>query len=187
MKKALILLPIFFICLFGCTNREVQAELDTLNAQSELEQQNLALVEKFIGTWNAEEYEMNDEFLAPQFKLYLPSNVEDPMAMEAYEEWFGRLFQNFPDLQFSILESFASGDRVCIRWELAATKTGADPDDPDPGNLLIMSAIEIYTVKDGKIVEERAEEDALGLQLQLGYQLVKSIEERKTLRHCPGP
>jgi len=172
MMKLYVLLTIFLFVLFTCTDPEVQAELDAMKARSDLEQQNRALVEKFIGTWNAEEYEMNDEYLAPQFKLYLPSNEEEPMAMEAYEEWFGRLFQNFPDLRFNIIESFATVDKVCIRWELEATKPGADPADPDPGNLLSMSAIEIYTVKEGKIVEERAEEDALGLQLQLGYTLV---------------
>ena len=172
MKKTILFVPIFLCFIFSCTNPEVQAELDALKAQAELEQQNLELVERFIGTWNARDYEMNDEFLAPEFKIYLPSNTEEPMSMEAYEEWFGGLFQNFPDLQFNIIESFASGYKVCIRWELAATKTGADPDDPNPGNKLIMSAIEIYTVKDGKIVEERAEEDALGLQLQLGFTLV---------------
>jgi len=162
-----VLLPIFLLFLFSCTNPEVQAELDGLQAQSELEQQNQALVEKFIGTWNAEEYEMNDEFLAPQFKLYLPSNEEEPMAMEAYEEWFGRLFQTFPDLRFTIMESFASVDKVCIRWELEATKPGADPADPDPGNKLSMSAIEIYTVKEGKIVEERAAAHRFGLVVQV--------------------
>jgi len=158
--------------LLSCHNHEAAAELDELKARAELEQENLALVEKFIGTWNAREFEMNDEFLDPQFKIYLPSNVEEPMSMEAYEEWFKNLFQNFPDLQFNIKESFASGDKVCIRWELVCTLPGADPADPDPGNKLTGSAIEIYTVKDGKIVEERADEDALGIQLQLGYTLV---------------
>ena len=172
MKKQYVLLPIFLFILFSCTNNALQAELDELKAQTELEEQNLALVEKFIGTWNAREYEMNDEYLAPQFKIYLPSNEEEPMAMEAYEEWFGNLFQNFPDLHFDIRESFASGDKVCIRWELGATLPGADPADPASGNILIMSAIEIYTVEDGMIVEERAEEDALGLQMQLAYTLV---------------
>lgn len=172
MNKTLALLPILLFFVFGCHNHEAEAELDKLNAQLELEEKNLGLVEKFIGTWNAREFEMNDEFLAPQFKIYIPSNVEEPMSMEAYEEWFGGLFQNFPDLQFNIIESFASGDKVCIRWELVCTLPGADPLDQDPGNKLTGSAIEIYTVKDGKIIEERAEEDALGIQLQLGFTLV---------------
>ena len=172
MKHLYALLPTFILLLFSCTNNALQAELDELQAQTELEKQNLALVEKFISTWNAREYEKNDEFLAPQFKIYLPSNEEEPMAMEAYAEWFGNLFQNFPDLRFTIIESFASGDKVCIRWELGATLPGADPADPASGNKLVMSAIEIYTVEDGMIVEERAEEDALGLQMQLGYTMI---------------
>jgi predicted ester cyclase len=172
VNKNYLLVPIFLLFLFSCTNKEVQAELDALKARSDLEQQNLDLVERFIGTWNARDYEMNDEFLAPDFKIYLPSNVEEPMSMEDYEKWFGGLFQNFPDLQFNIMESFASGDKVCIRWELEATLPGADPAVPDPGNKLTGTAIEIYTVKDGMIVEERAEEDALGVQLQLGFTLV---------------
>ena len=172
MKKSIVLLPLFLFFLFSCHDHETVAELDELKARAELEQQNLALVEKFIGTWNAEEYEMNDEFLAPEFKIYLPSNEVEPMEMEAYEEWYQNIFQNFPDIRYNIMESFASGDKVCIRWELMATLPGADPADPDPGTKLTGSAIEIYTVKDGKIVEERADTDALGIQLQLGFTLV---------------
>ena len=174
MKKLIVLLPIFLFFLFSCANQEVQAELDELKAQSELEQQNLALVEKFIGAWNAQDIESFDEILDPQFKLYLPSTTEEPMSLDAYKEWFKGLIQGFPDIHYEIRDIFSAGDQVCLWWVLDATLPGVDPAGPDAGKKISGSAIEIYTVNDGKIVEEKTEIDELGIQQQLGYKLVPS-------------
>jgi predicted ester cyclase len=172
MKKIYVLLPIFLFFLLSCHNHETVAELDELKAQAELEQQNQALVEKFIGMWNSRDIEGFDEILDPRFKVYIPSTTDEPMSLDAYKEWTIRLIQRFPDIHYEIRDIFAAGDQVCIWWVVHATLPGADADGPDAGKKVSGGAIEIYTVKDEKIIEERNEMDELGIQQQMGYKLV---------------
>jgi steroid delta-isomerase-like uncharacterized protein len=172
MKKVFLLLPISLFLFFGCQNKDSLAELDTLKDIAALEEQNQALVEKYIGIWNSRDFEGLSEVLDPQFKVYIPSSTDQPMDLNAYTEWFHGIIQSFPDINYQIMDIFASGDKVCLRWTTDATLPGVDPGAPDTGKKLTGGAIEIYTVKDGKITEEKSEMDALGWQQQLGFKLV---------------
>jgi len=173
MKRLFVLVPLSLLILVSCQNKETLAELDELKAQTELEKQNLALLGKYIEAWNAQDIQLLDEFLDPQFQLYIPSNSEDPMSLEQFKGWFDGIFQVYPDIQYDIQDIFVYKDKVCIRWTCTATYQGVDPDDPTTGKKIVASAIETYKVENGKIVEERSETDALGLNQQLGYTLVK--------------
>jgi predicted ester cyclase len=179
MKRLLLFLPIFLFFLSGCQNKDTQAELDTLKDIAALEEQNQALVEKYIGIWNSRDFDGLSEVLDPQFQVYIPSSADQPMSLDAYTEWFHGIVQGFPDIHYEIREIFASGDKVCLRWTTDANLPGADPADPEDPNKLTGGAIEIYTVKDGKITEERTEMDALGWQQQLGYKLVPPDENNQ--------
>lgn len=170
----LYLLLISLFLFFGCQNQEILTELNELKAQSELEQQNLALVEKFIIAWNSQDIDSFDEILDPQFKAYVPSTTEEPMSVDAYKEWMKGIIQGFPDIHYEIKDIFAAGNRVSLWWVLDATLPGSNPDGPDAGKKISGSAIEIYTVINGKIVEEKTEIDELGLQQQMGFKLVPS-------------
>jgi len=174
MKKLFVLVPLCLLILVSCQNKETLAEIDELKAQTELEEQNKVLIEKYITAWNAYDIQLLDELLDPQFQIIIPSNSENPMSLEQHKEWIGGIFQAFPDIQYEINELFATGDKVCLRWTCTATYQGVDPDDPATGKTIVGSAIEIYKVENGKIIEEKSEMDALGWNQQLGYTLVKA-------------
>jgi len=177
MKRSLFLLPFLVFIIVSCQNKETLAELDELKAQTELEKQNLALLGKYIEAWNAYDIQLLDEFLDPQFQIYIPSNSENPMSLEQHKEWLDGIFQAYPDIHYDIQDIFVYKDKVCIRWTCTATYQGVDPDDPAAGKKIVASAIETYKVEDGKIVEERSEMDALGVNQQLGYTMVMTEEE----------
>lgn len=176
MKRLFVLVPLSLMILVSCQNKETLAELDDLKAQTELEEQNKALIEKYIAAWNTKDVQLLDEFLDPQFKIYVPSNAENPMSLEQHKEWIEGIMQAFPDIHWDIQGMVAHKDKVCLRWTVHATYKGVEPDDPATGKTILGSAIEIYKVENGKIMEERSEMDALGWNQQLGYTLVK-VEE----------
>ncbi|MCK5186897.1 MAG: ester cyclase [Deltaproteobacteria bacterium] len=144
------------------------AELEELKAKTELEEQNRALVEKYIEGWNSKNIQILDEFLDPQFQVYIPSNTQNPMSLEQFKGWIEGLFQAFPDIQYDIQEIFVTGDKVCLRWTCTATYKGGIPGIPATEKKVVGSAIEIYRVQNGKIIEERSEMDAQGWNQQLG-------------------
>ena len=176
MKKLAILLPFLLFILVSCQDKEAQEELAKMKAQSELEEQNRALVEKYIQVWN--QFDMNalDEYLSPEFKVFIPSSAGEPMSLEQFREWIEGVFAGFPDSHYDIADIFCQGNRVCVRWTYTATHQGEWAGIPATGIAVTGSAIEIFRVENGKILEERSEMDALGLMQQLGFSLTAAVD-----------
>ncbi len=171
MKKLFVLVPLSLLILVSCQDKEALAELNELKALTELEEQNKALIEKYIEAWNSFDIQVLDEYLDASFKAYIPSNSNEPMSQEQFKGWVEGIFQPFPDSHYEIQDIFCEGDRVCIRWTYTATQQGDYMGVPASGKKVEGSAIEIFRVENGKIVEERSEMDALGMMIQLGLVL----------------
>jgi predicted ester cyclase len=59
----------------------------------------------------------------------------------------------FPELQATLDDIFAAGDRVAHRWSARATHLGEWLGVPPTGHHFTMSGITIYRLADGKAVE----------------------------------
>ncbi len=175
MKK-LFVLPFILILLVSCQDKQALAELENLKAQIAIEEQNIALVKKYVELWNNHELENISEFVDPELKLFLPSNTANPMTPDQFKGWYEMIYEGYPDINYEIKEIFADGDKVSVRWVCTGTHSGDNMGIPATGKKIVGSAVEIYLIKDGKIVEERAETDAIGWNQQLGYTLV--LEEK---------
>jgi predicted ester cyclase len=74
-----------------------------------------------------------------------------------------------PDFRADIEELIASEDKVVARLTFRGTHTGGEFMGISPsGRSFAFSAISIFRIADGKIVEHWGEEDALGWLQQLG-------------------
>jgi len=171
MKNLLLLIPLGLLIMVSCQDKETLAELEKVKVQVELEKQNLVLIGKYIEAWNSKKIIVIDEFLDSDFQAYIPSNSEDPMSLDEFKDWIEGIFQAYPDVYYDIQDIFAYKDKVCLRWTCTATYLGDDPDNPATGKQILGSAIEIYKMENGMIMEERSETDALGWNLQLGFEL----------------
>ena len=95
---------------------------------------------------------------------------------DAIRGMLDRLREVFPDLKFWIVgDIVAEGDYVCGRWAGGGTHTGPEFSDLPAGTLTAnsgkkveFSGMSFFKLKDGKIIEEIGEEDALKAALQLG-------------------
>jgi len=159
------------LSFWGCQDKETLAELNELKALSELEEQNKSLIKKYIEAWNTQNFQGLEEYLSPQFKVYIPSNAQEPMSLDQYTGWIQGIFQTFPDSHYDIQDIFCEGDNICVRWAYTATQQGEYMGLPASGKKVMGSAVEIYRVENGKIVEERSEMDAMGIMMQLGFVL----------------
>jgi steroid delta-isomerase-like uncharacterized protein len=61
-----------------------------------------------------------------------------------------------PDLQFSIDDLVAEGDRVTVRWTLRGTNIGPMLGRPPTGRPVELAAIVIFRIADGRIAERWA-------------------------------
>lgn len=73
-----------------------------------------------------------------------------------------------PDLQETIEDLLAEGDRVAYRVTLRGTHLGELLGIPATGRTIAVAGIVIDRIADGKIVEEWNQSDLLGLMRTLG-------------------
>jgi predicted ester cyclase len=76
-----------------------------------------------------------------------------------------------PDLALSILDIFPAGDRVVLRIVFQGVHRALTEAKPSVLTRIAAGAVIIFRVKDGLIVEEIIDGDALGLFRQLGLEL----------------
>ncbi len=73
----------------------------------------------------------------------------------------------FPDLRIDIEDMIAEADRVVVRLHFHGTHQGQFREIAPTGRPVQFTAIRIYRIEDGKIVETWANQDSLGLLQQL--------------------
>ena len=74
----------------------------------------------------------------------------------------------FPDLQFTIEDQIAEGDKVTTRWTFRGTHTGELFGIPPTGKKVVMPGISIYRIADARMQEAWVRYDLLGMMQQLG-------------------
>jgi len=74
----------------------------------------------------------------------------------------------FHGLNVTINDIMADGNKVIARFTARGTHNGEFMGVPPTGKAIILTAIEIFRVKDGRIVELWGEVNMMGLMQQLG-------------------
>jgi steroid delta-isomerase-like uncharacterized protein len=76
-----------------------------------------------------------------------------------------------PDMTHDITDIFAVKDKVVMRCVIRGTHKAAFEGTPPTGNKIALSAIAIFRIKNGLVVEETEDADLLGFYQQLGMEL----------------
>lgn len=104
------------------------------------------------------------DFLTPESVTHFPTF--DYEGAERFKELMIR--GAFPDLQETIEDLIAEGDKVVERFSLRGTHRGEFMGVAPTGREVSWTAQAIYRMVDGKIAEIWVEANLLGLMLQLG-------------------
>src|SRR5215472_6561519 len=118
--------------------------------------------------WSKGELAVADEIVAPTYVRHDPG---DPFAVEGSEgvkRLVGGARALMPDLHITIEDVIAERDQVVSRYTVTGTVTGEFMGRAFTGKQTRVSAIQIFCVVDGKIVESWANRDDLGIMQQLG-------------------
>jgi steroid delta-isomerase-like uncharacterized protein len=119
-------------------------------------------------------YEMlNQRNLALAGELYAPDIVDhnasrNIQGIDAFKQFLSMYLTASPDLHFTIEDQVAEGDKVATRYMAGGTHLGPFMGIPPTGKHVIATGMSIIRVANGKIVEEWANGDDLGLLQQLG-------------------
>ena len=132
--------------------------------------ENKAIARQFCEeTWGKGDLRAVDNLASTDFQVYYPI-LPTPLDREGFKAWIADVHTGFPDLQFTIEDAIAEGEKVVIRWRAQGTHKGKIKllNLPPTEKVISYTGIIIYRIVAGRVVEERGEEDALGLLQQLG-------------------
>jgi steroid delta-isomerase-like uncharacterized protein len=89
---------------------------------------------------------------------------------EDLRSWFGNLFRAFPDFAMEVADMVAYGDKAAVWWKATGTFTGPGKFEglASTGAAVEIEGLDLLTVKDGKIVDNRAFTNAMELARQMG-------------------
>jgi steroid delta-isomerase-like uncharacterized protein len=108
----------------------------------------------------------HENFYGPDWVGHFPGMP--PIDADGHRMYSEVMMTAFPDLDRTVEDMVAEGDKVVARWTARGTHTGDFQGIPPSGNFATSSGITIFRIADGRIVEEWSESDSLGLLQQVG-------------------
>ena len=112
-----------------------------------------------------------DEAFHPQFvNHYRPDGVSLPAAdrpASGFQTFYGAMLQGFPDATVEINDQLAERDLVATRKTFRGTHLGEIWDLPPTGNRVELEFIDIFRVRDGRLVEHWTSMDLAALRHQM--------------------
>jgi steroid delta-isomerase-like uncharacterized protein len=108
----------------------------------------------------------HESYYGPDWTGHFPGMP--PLDAEGHRQYSEVMRTAFPDLERTVEDLVAQGDKVVARWTATGTHTGDFMGIPPSGQVATSSGITIFRIADGRIVEEWSESDMLGLLQQVG-------------------
>lgn len=107
-----------------------------------------------------------DDIFASDFVNHTPfGEMHGP---EGAKQFVSKLRTAFPDLQVTVEDQIAEGDKVATHWTARGTHKAKFQGMPPTGKQMEIRGIVISQIANGKIVEQWGNPDILGLMQQLG-------------------
>ena len=112
--------------------------------------------------------ELADEIYAPDYVGHDPSNPEEVWGLQAAKQAAADYRRAFPDLRVTVEDLIAEGDKVAARLRVRGTHLGDLNGIAPTGRRVDFTGIVISRVEGGRIAEDWANFDDLGMMQQLG-------------------
>jgi steroid delta-isomerase-like uncharacterized protein len=129
---------------------------------------NRIIFQRFLQFINSGSRELAVELVAPAAIFQAPGMPEPLRGPEGYLQLLAMLRAGFSDVQWTLVEVIAEGDRIAARFTMRGTHDGPFMGLPPSGKPFVASSMAFYRLTDGKIVEENGLPDMLAILQQIG-------------------
>jgi steroid delta-isomerase-like uncharacterized protein len=146
-------------------------KMHTTNTQSmgsAEEQKNKQVVRQYIEAFNRQDTERLGQLVSSTNQSFQFSGMHPSMDWNRTKQFFAAFWSAFPDLSAKIEEMVAEGDKVAIRVINTGTHKGEFQGILPTGKKVSFGGRDFITLRDGKIVEQRASVDMMELMQQIG-------------------
>ncbi len=129
---------------------------------------NKKIARRFIQIWGKGSLDIIDELGDRSISVQYPAIPYVIRGTRIFRQVMQSWRSAFPDSDLAVEDEIAEGDKVVIRWSFTGTHQGNLLGIPATGKKVKLTGITVYRLVDGKVVEERGEEDFLGVFRQIG-------------------
>jgi len=126
---------------------------------------NKALVRRAIG-YNHGAADEGAQIFATDFVAYMPGRP--PMDRPTFEHFVSGVTNGMPGYTYELHDQIAQRDLVANRITWRGVHSGTIAGIPATGRSIELRGINMFRVNDGRVVEQWAELDMLGLLQQIG-------------------
>lgn len=106
------------------------------------------------------------ELCAPDYAMQVGANP--PLDLAGHQGFAAAFYAGFPDIRHVVEDTVAVDDRVVTRFTLHGTHTGDFMGIPATGRQIVVPAIVVMRVVDGKVSRLNGVFDQFGMMAQLG-------------------
>ena len=121
----------------------------------------------YEGVWNGGNPDIVTELVHPEYVIHDRDLAEELRGPKLYTALTDSTREIFPDMAFTVEDSFAAGDEVAVRWTMVGTHDGAMGGVEPTGMEVTLPAIEINRFEDGLLAETWTQSDMLSLLEQI--------------------
>jgi predicted ester cyclase len=134
-------------------------------------QANKAIALRLVEVFNSRRLDLLEEVLHPKFRgrgISAFPPVGSEVGPGAQRKLYEAFLQALPDARAEVFEVIAEGEKVVIHDRFGGTHRGDFLGRPGTGDRIEWMVMHIYTIRDGKILEDAIMADALAIMQQLG-------------------
>jgi steroid delta-isomerase-like uncharacterized protein len=137
---------------------------------------NVALGKRwFEEVWNQKKSGVVSELLAADCVMHgISETGEDVRGIERFLALHEKLLTAFPDMQFTLHDCFASGDKIVVRWTAAMRHTGPGLGIEATGAEIKLRGMGIARIANGKVQETWDNWDRMAMFEQIQAATAKS-------------
>ena len=123
---------------------------------------------RFTDFINTASEKLAGELISSEAIFYVPGRAEPMRGPAGYLAIIQMMRGGFPDIQWTLEEMIAEGDKVAARFTMRGTHLGTFFGVAPTGKKIAVQAMNIYRLSSGQFIEERGQPDMLELLQQIG-------------------
>ena len=129
---------------------------------------NREVMEKFITFINTGDIDLGQSIISPDVVFYAPTSPEPMRGFQGYTAVLDMMRGAMPDVKWKAEEFISDDNKVMVRFTMTGTHTNPFMGIPASGRKVCVTAMNIYELRDGKIIREHGLPDLFTMLIQLG-------------------
>ena len=132
-----------------------------------MSEESKSIVRRFYEQLDEKNFGIIFELCTPDYISHYPGSPQ-PQSSEAREHTSRMIYEAFPDLQHTLDDLIAEGDKVAVRFTVRGTHKGDFQGNPPTGRPIMFTGMRFYRMVGDRIAEDWGNFDLLGLMQQVG-------------------